>query len=96
MKEDLHLYGRELNYFLTYFQVGYCIFLIPSLLLLTRFRPALYLSALEFIWGCLTLGLAGAKNAKTIYALRAFIGATESSAYPGAIGLLSECSSCRR
>ncbi|WVW80531.1 hypothetical protein I302_102516 [Kwoniella bestiolae CBS 10118] len=88
MKESLNLYGNELNYFTTYFNVGYCIFLVPSQIMITRFKPAIWLSCLELIWGALTLGLAGVKNHKQVYAIRAFIGAAESSAYPGAVALL--------
>jgi hypothetical protein len=51
MKEDLHLYGKELNYFTTYFNVAYCIMLIPSQVILTYVRPSFWLSGLEVTWG---------------------------------------------
>nr|XP_019000217.1 uncharacterized protein I203_07376 [Kwoniella mangroviensis CBS 8507]OCF63678.1 hypothetical protein I203_07376 [Kwoniella mangroviensis CBS 8507] len=85
---QLNLYGNQLNYFTTYFNVGYCVFLIPSQVMITRFRPAIWLSCLEIVWGALTLGLAGVKNYKQVYVIRTFIGVAESSAYPGAVALL--------
>jgi len=36
MKEDLNLFGNEYNYFTTYFNVGYAIFLIVSAVLVER------------------------------------------------------------
>jgi hypothetical protein len=67
-----------------------CIFIIPSQIMITWFRPALYLSSLELIWGVLTFCYAATHNASQVYAIRALVGIAESSAYPGAITLLSE------
>ncbi|KAM0807894.1 putative Major facilitator superfamily transporter [Seiridium cardinale] len=49
MKEDLGLNGNELNYFQTYFNVAYCIMLIPSQVILTFVRPSYWLPSLECI-----------------------------------------------
>lgn len=54
MKEDLHLYGDQLNYFTTTFNVAYCIMLIPSQIILTWVRPSFWLSGLEVAWGVMT------------------------------------------
>ncbi|WRT70479.1 uncharacterized protein IL334_007477 [Kwoniella shivajii] len=89
MSEALNLHGNELNYFTTYFNVGYCLFLIPSQVMITRIRPSLWLPGLELFWGILTGCIAACKNAKSIYAIRAFIGIAESSAYPGTVTLLN-------
>ncbi|KAJ9101218.1 hypothetical protein QFC21_003437 [Naganishia friedmannii] len=89
MKEDLNMYGNEYNYFTTYFSVGYCIFLIPSQIAITYFRPNLWLPSLEIGWGILTGLIAMSTNVKQVYALRAFLGVFESSAYPGTVTLLS-------
>ncbi|KAJ7364304.1 major facilitator superfamily domain-containing protein [Mycena albidolilacea] len=87
MKEDLNLNGNELNYFTTWFNVGYCIMLIPSQIIMTYVRPSLWLPFLELIWGMLTGLIATAHTAKQIYVLRAFIGICESSAWPGMMTL---------
>ncbi|KAL1880767.1 hypothetical protein VTK73DRAFT_5152 [Phialemonium thermophilum] len=47
MKEDLGLYGNQLNYMQTCWTVGYVIGEIPSNLLLTRLRPSLWIPACE-------------------------------------------------
>ncbi|KAJ5239122.1 Major facilitator superfamily domain general substrate transporter [Penicillium chermesinum] len=88
MQEDLKLYGNELNLFTTYFNVAYCIMLIPSQIILTYVRPSFWLPGLELIWGLLTGLVALATEAKQIYVLRVFLGLCESSAWPGMMTLL--------
>lgn len=87
MKEDLNLTGNELNYFTTYFNVAYCIMLIPSQIILTYVRPSLWLPGLELLWGIMTGLIAMTTNAKQVYVLRAFLGLCESSAWPGMMTL---------
>ncbi|KAL4797117.1 major facilitator superfamily domain-containing protein [Aspergillus venezuelensis] len=91
MKEALDLKGNDLNYLTTYWNIGYIIGQIPSQLILTKIRPSIWLQALELLWSCLVMALAGTKNVKTIFALRFFIGLFEASAYPGIITLLGNC-----
>lgn len=47
MKEDLNLYGNELNWFQTYFSIAYAIFIVPSQMLQTKLRPSLWLPFAE-------------------------------------------------
>ncbi|TVY84692.1 Pantothenate transporter liz1 [Lachnellula suecica] len=89
MKEDLNLQGNELNYFTTYFNVAYCIMLIPSQIILTYVRPSYWLPGLEVLWGLMTGLIATTHNAKQVYVLRVFLGLCESSAWPGMITLFS-------
>jgi MFS family permease len=88
MKEDLNLYGNELNYFTTYFNIAYCLMLIPSQAIMTYVRPSYWLTGLEITWGVITGLMALAKNAKQVYVLRVFLGLCESSAWPGMMTLL--------
>ncbi|KAJ5194657.1 uncharacterized protein N7498_008095 [Penicillium cinerascens] len=88
MQEDLHLYGDELNLFTTYFNVAYCIMLIPSQIIMTYVRPSYWLPGLELIWGLMTGLMAMTTSAKQVYVLRVFLGLCESSAWPGFMTLL--------
>ncbi|KAG9659507.1 MFS general substrate transporter, partial [Aureobasidium melanogenum] len=88
MKEDLNLYGNELNYFTTYFNISYCLMLIPSQAIMTYVRPSYWLTGLEITWGVITGLMALTKNAKQVYVLRVFLGLCESSAWPGMMTLL--------
>jgi hypothetical protein len=47
MKEDLGMYGNELNYMQTCWTVGYVLGEIPSNILLTRVRPRYWIPAAE-------------------------------------------------
>jgi ACS family pantothenate transporter-like MFS transporter len=55
MKEDLALFGNELNWFQTYFSIAYAIFIVPSQMLQTKLPPSLWLPFAEIAWGVLTL-----------------------------------------
>ncbi|RMZ78714.1 hypothetical protein DV737_g3756, partial [Chaetothyriales sp. CBS 132003] len=83
MKEDLSLYGNQLNYMQSLWTVGYVIGEIPSNMLLTRVRPSLWIPACEVTWATMTILLAVCKNAQQMYVLRFFIGLAESTFYPG-------------
>ncbi|QRD91241.1 putative allantoate permease [Aspergillus flavus] len=87
MKEDLNLFGNELNLFTTYFNAAYCVMLIPSQIILTYVRPSFWLPGLEIAWGVLTGLIAMCNSAKQIYVLRVFLGLCESSAWPGMMTL---------
>lgn len=95
MKEDLDLNGNELNYFTTYFNVAYCIMLIPSQVILTYVRPSFWLPGLEVAWGVMTGLMAMTTSAKQVYIIRVFLGLCESSAWPGMITLFSRSSSSK-
>ncbi|WWD06208.1 hypothetical protein V865_004294 [Kwoniella europaea PYCC6329] len=89
MKEDLSLFGNELNFFTTYFNIGYLIVIpISSYVINSVIRPSIWLPTLELIWGVLTGVLAAAKNAKTVYGVRFLIGFCEGTAWPGTMILL--------
>ncbi|ODO08986.1 hypothetical protein I350_02579 [Cryptococcus amylolentus CBS 6273] len=89
MKEDLSLYGNELNLFTTYFNIGYLIVIpISAYVINSVVRPSIWLPTLELLWGILTGTIAAAKNAKTIYGIRFLIGFCEGTAWPGTMILL--------
>ncbi|KAH7027219.1 pantothenate transporter liz1 [Microdochium trichocladiopsis] len=88
MQKDLAMGGNQLNLLTTYWNVGYIIGQLPSQLVLTKIRPSIWLPSLEIIWSILVIGMAGAKNVETLYALRFFVGLLEASAYPGIMTLL--------
>ena len=46
-KEDLGLYGNQLNYFLTAWTIGYILGQLPGNIALTRIRPSILLPVME-------------------------------------------------
>ncbi|GJC78489.1 pantothenate transporter FEN2 [Colletotrichum liriopes] len=90
MKEDLELFGNELNYFTTFFNIGYMIMLYPSCIVISHFGPSRWLPACELIWGVLTCCLSLVTSAKQVYGLRFLIGFFEGTAWPGYFTLISQ------
>ncbi|KAI0125846.1 major facilitator superfamily domain-containing protein [Xylariales sp. AK1849] len=85
MKEEIGLFGNELNYLTATFWASYCTAMIPTCYFLTRFPANRVLPSLELGWGLATFGLAWAKNVETIYAMRFFVGLFECASFTGTI-----------
>ncbi|KAH7027452.1 MFS general substrate transporter [Microdochium trichocladiopsis] len=83
MREDLSMFGTELNLATTCFQVGQILGPIPANLLLTWIPPRMLLPGLEFLWGILTIGTYAVTNVNQLYPLRFFIGFLEGSCFVG-------------
>ncbi|KAL0262485.1 hypothetical protein SLS55_001453 [Diplodia seriata] len=84
MKEDLGLYGNELNYFNVAYFTAYVIAQIPMLLLISRPKLARYmLPTLEIAWGVLTFAQSRVTSARQLYALRFFVGLFEAPVFAG-------------
>ncbi|KAK2045632.1 MFS general substrate transporter [Colletotrichum somersetense] len=82
---DLDLVGNELNYMTIVFWSSYCTSMIPACYYLTRYPINVVLPVLEVGWGLSTLGLAWARNVRTVYAMRFFTGLFESDFFTGII-----------
>src|SRR5262245_43932463 len=85
MKEDLNLYGNELNYLTATFWASYCTFMIPACYLLTHYPANIVLPALEVGWGLSTFGLAWVQNVQAVFAMRFLTGLFECCSFTGTI-----------
>ncbi|KAI9149033.1 MFS transporter PfmaC [Paramyrothecium foliicola] len=85
MKEELEMFGNELNYAIITFWSSYCVFMIPACYYLTRFPVNVVLPLCEIGWGLATFGLAWARNVETVYAMRFFVGLFEACSFTGVI-----------
>ncbi|CDM36455.1 hypothetical protein DTO013E5_6888 [Penicillium roqueforti] len=90
MQTDLKLYGNELNYFTTFFNIGYMVMLYPSCIIISHIGPSVWLPACEVIWGVLTCCLSTATSAKQVYGLRFLIGFFEGATWPGYFTIISQ------
>lgn len=70
MKEDLSLYGNELNYANAVWSAAYVIGQVPSNMLLTRVNAPLYIAFIEFAWTVFTFATAGVKDVNQLYVFR--------------------------
>ncbi|CAG8246055.1 unnamed protein product [Penicillium salamii] len=82
MKEDLNLYGNQLNYLQTVYMVGFITMQIPLTLLMTRCPVNYFLPAADLLWGVFTLAQYKASNVTQLYALRFFVGALGGFFFP--------------
>lgn len=90
MKEELNLHGNELNYFTSLFNIGYCLFQIPLVLLIQKQAFARYLLiACELCWGLCTFAASTAQNANQLYFVRLLIGISEAASFPGSYVIMS-------
>lgn len=70
MKEDLSMYGNELNFANALWSAAYVFGQIPSNLVLTRVNAAYYIAFLELGWTIATFCTSAVKNVHQLYALR--------------------------
>jgi ACS family pantothenate transporter-like MFS transporter len=89
MKEDLSLYGRELNYANAIWSAAYVFGQIPSNLLLTRVNVPLYIAFLELSWTVFTFAHAGVQNVTQLYVFRFFVGLFEAGHFPAVMYICS-------
>ncbi|EQL00814.1 major facilitator superfamily transporter [Ophiocordyceps sinensis CO18] len=90
LSEDLNLgtTGTKFNVALVIFFVPYCVFEIPSNILLKRFRPHVWLAANMFLFGLTTLLQGFVGNYAGLLACRFFLGLFETGMFPGAFYLI--------
>ncbi|OQU94482.1 hypothetical protein CLAIMM_00836 [Cladophialophora immunda] len=88
MKEDLNLYGNQLNYMQTCYSAGYVIGGLPTNMILTRVRPSIFIPCMELLWTICTMASSRASSAHQFYAIRFFVGLFESALYPGMIYII--------
>ncbi|KAF2418395.1 major facilitator superfamily transporter [Tothia fuscella] len=89
MKEDLSLYGRELNYANAIWSAAHVLGQIPSNLLLTRVNVPLYIAFLELSWTVFTFAHAGVHNVTQLYVFRFFVGLFEAGHFPAVMYVCS-------
>ncbi|KAJ6129639.1 hypothetical protein N7512_002419 [Penicillium capsulatum] len=82
MKEDLKLYGNQLNYLNTVYMVGFITMQIPLTLVMTRCPVNYFLPAADLLWGVFTLAQYKASSVTQLYALRFFVGALGGFFFP--------------
>src|SRR3546814_13523571 len=71
------------------FFLGYCIFEIPSNLILDRVGPRIWFARIIGAWGLVTLALGFAWTPTSFYILRFLLGVAEAGFFPGVLYLLT-------
>jgi MFS family permease len=89
LEDDLGMSGVEFNTAVSILFVGYVLMQVPSNMLITRLKPAAYMSSWMVIWAVVSGCTGAVQNYAGLVACRFFLGITESPFYPGAIYVLS-------
>ncbi|KAF2807568.1 MFS general substrate transporter [Mytilinidion resinicola] len=87
MKEDLKLYGNQLNYANTAFSIANIIGVWPCNLMLTRSNPKWFIPLLEAGWTICTFAQAAMKTPLQMYVLRTLTGLFETGHYSAIVYL---------
>ncbi|GJN70701.1 hypothetical protein PLIIFM63780_002707 [Purpureocillium lilacinum] len=90
LSKDLNLGtdGYKFNTALVIFFVPYCVFEIPSNILLKKFRPHVWLSINMFLFGFTTMMQGLVQSYSGLLATRFFLGLFETGMFPGAFYLI--------
>jgi len=89
LNTDLNLTGLQYNTAVTLFFPPYCLFEVPSNIVLKLIRPSVWLSILLFSWGLVMTLMGLIENRQGLYAARWFLGIAEAGFFPGATFLLT-------
>lgn len=90
LAKDLDLgTGDKYNTALVIFFVPYCLFEVPSNILLKKFKPHVWLSLNMFLFGFTTMMQGLVKNYSGLLATRFFLGLFETGMFPGGKSLVS-------
>ncbi|TFK21842.1 MFS general substrate transporter [Coprinopsis marcescibilis] len=81
LESELNMTGSQYN-----LALPYCLFEVPSNLILKKFRPSRWLPFLTVTWG---IAVGFVKNFTQLLALRILLGAAEAGFYPGVVYYLS-------
>jgi ACS family tartrate transporter-like MFS transporter len=85
LQRDLNLSDTAYGFGGGLFFLGYCLFEIPSNLILERVGARLWISRIMIVWGLVSMGMMFITNAATFYAARILLGVAEAGFFPGMV-----------
>jgi ACS family tartrate transporter-like MFS transporter len=85
MVGDLHLSATVFGFGGGIFFVSYCLFEVPSNLLLQKFGARRWMCRIMITWGVLAGGMALVQGPRSLYLVRLLLGAAEAGFFPGVI-----------
>jgi ACS family tartrate transporter-like MFS transporter len=89
MNDDLHFSSATFGAGSGVFFLGYCLFEVPSNLVLERVGARLWIARIMITWGIISVGLMLVQTPTAFYLLRFLLGAAEAGFFPGMIYYLS-------
>ncbi|HWW66191.1 MAG TPA: MFS transporter [Sphingomonadaceae bacterium] len=89
MSADIGLSETMYGFGAGIFFVGYCLFEIPSNMILHKVGARMWLARIMIMWGVLSAGMMFVQTPSQFYVLRFLLGITEAGFYPGALLFLT-------
>lgn len=89
MNADLGFSSAAFGFGSGVFFLGYCLFEVPSNLILHRVGARRWISRIMISWGIISAAMMFVRTAPTFYALRFLLGAAEAGFFPGVVYYLS-------
>src|SRR4051794_18797408 len=89
MNADLHFSNTAFGIGSGVFFLGYCIFEVPSNLILARLGARIWISRIMLTWGVISVSMILVRTPLTFCLLRFLLGAAEAGFFPGVIYYLS-------
>jgi MFS transporter, ACS family, tartrate transporter len=89
MNTDLGFSSTVFGFGSGIFFLGYCLFEIPSNIILERVGARLWISRIMVTWGLISAGMMFVRTPATFYLLRFLLGVAEAGFFPGVIYFLS-------
>ncbi|KAI1375621.1 retrograde regulation protein 2 [Hypoxylon crocopeplum] len=90
MGHDLGLSDTNYSMLITVFFIAYCIWEVPSNLILTRCpRPSLYLPGLMIVWGAIVCAMSSMESYGHVLVCRVFLAIIEAGFPPGVLYIMS-------
>jgi ACS family tartrate transporter-like MFS transporter len=89
MNADLKFSESAFGFGSGIFFLGYCLFEVPSNLMLARVGARLWISRIMLSWGVISISMIFVRTPTSFYVLRFLLGAAEAGFFPGVIYYLS-------
>ena len=89
MNKDLGLSGAQYGFGAGLFFLTYCLFEVPSNLILFRLGATRWIARIMLTWGLCAAGMALIVGPMSFYALRLLLGAAEAGFFPGVLFFLT-------
>jgi MFS transporter, ACS family, tartrate transporter len=85
LQTDLGISAAVYGFGAGLFFVGYCLFEIPSNLILERVGARIWIARIMIVWGLVSMGMMFVTGKASFYAMRVLLGVAEAGFFPGII-----------
>jgi MFS transporter, ACS family, tartrate transporter len=85
MQKDLGMNNAVYGYGAGLFFLGYCVFEIPSNLILERVGARLWIARIMIVWGVLSMAMMFVTGKASFYTMRVLLGLAEAGFFPGMV-----------